>query len=568
MRIETSGITGIDVLRAALPASLILLLAAFPPHVHPDVLAPALALAALAGLMAPPVRRLGLFLPTAALVAVALNLASSLQMLQSLRTMALMTAFVLTGLCCAGAVQNEKRPAVMVLGAIALAGTGLALHGLYQTFFGFGQASAMAEAMGSAIPETIRARLASGRAVSTLGLPATLGGFLAMSIPVTAIWLQRKSMPGPVRIGAGALIAIQAAGLLATRSASALCALGVAAALVVWRRASASSGQRRRTLVVSAWAIAAAGVAGAAIFLALRMSGPMAVDEGSGPLMLRALNWKVALEIAATSPILGAGAGCYGIAFPALREWGMNESQFAHNSYLQILAEGGVLLAVPILIGAVLLARRALRAAAAGGDEALVALGCLAFMAHNVVDFTLFLATTGMAFACLAGLLAPAGRNRGASLALVRPAAAVALVLSAVAVIVGTADRARNAGRGLFVERRLEEALPPARRASRINPIDPDARSLQSQILLEAAAASRNPAGLPEAEAQAERAVRLDPRTPGRWRHLGRVRLARGDLLGAYLALARAAALYPIRIEYREERDQLRERIERVKEKE
>ena len=189
-------------------------------------------------------------------------------------------------------------------------------------------------------------------------------------------------------------------------------------------------------------------------------------------------------------------------------------------------------------------------------------------MAHNVVDFTLFLPTTGMVFACLAGLLAPAPRSRGASLALVRPAAAVALVLSAVAVIVGTADRARDAGRGLFVERRLEEALAPARRASRVNPIDPDASSLQSQILLEAAAASRNPVGLPEAEAEAEKAVRLDPRTPGRWRHLGRVRLARGDLLGAYLALARAAALYPIRIEYREERDQLRERIERAKDQE
>jgi cytochrome c-type biogenesis protein CcmH/NrfG len=109
----------------------------------------------------------------------------------------------------------------------------------------------------------------------------------------------------------------------------------------------------------------------------------------------------------------------------------------------------------------------------------------------------------------------------------------------------------------------LEDALPLVQRASRINPIDPDARALESQILLERAAAARDPADLPRAEALAQKAVQLDPVTPGRWRHLGRVRLARGDLLGAYLALARAAALYPIRIEYREERNQLRDRIAR-----
>ncbi len=516
--------------------------------------------------MAPPMRRLGVAGPAAALVAVALNLAWSMQMLQSLRTIALAAAFVLTGLCCAGvAAQREGRRVWVVLGAVALAGTGLALHGLYQALFVFGEQAAGIEGMGDAIPETIRARIASGRAVGRLGLPAALGGFLAMSIPVTGIFCFRKDVPSAARATAGIFVAIQAAGLLATRSASALCALGVAGALVVWRLARESRGARRRTLVISAWAIAAAGIAGAAIFLALRLAGPGAIDEGSGPLMLRALNWKVALEIAAASPILGAGAGCYGIAFPALREWGMNESRFAHNSYRQVLAEGGLLLGVPILIAAVLLARRAWRAAGAGGGATLLSLACLAFMAHNVVDFTLFLPTTGMVFACLAGLLVGASGQRGtAARALVRPAAAVALALAAVAAIVGTTDRARDASRDLFVARMMDEALPLARRASRLNPIDPEARGLRSQILLEAAAARRNSAGLQQAEALARKAVLLDPRTPGRWRHLGRVRLARGDLLGAYLALARATDLYPIRIEYREERDQLRDRIARA----
>jgi O-antigen ligase len=515
--------------------------------------------------MAPRTKRLGLLASAACLAAISLNVAASLQALQSLRTIALATAFVLTGLCCAGlASLRSGRWAQVVLGAVALAGTGLALHGLHQALFVFGPAAGDG-AMGEAIPEAIRARIASGRALGTLSLPATLGAFLAMSIPVTAMWVFRKNAPVSARAVAATMVAIQGAGLLATRSASALCALGVAGALVVWRLARGSRGARRRTLAISAWAIAAAGIAGAALFLALRLAGPTAADEGSGPLMLRALNWKVALAIAADSPMLGAGAGCYGIAFPALREWGMNEADFAHNSYLQILAEGGVVLGVPILIALALLARRAWRAAGTGSDATLLSLACLAFMAHNVVDFTLFLPTTGMVFACLAGLLAGAGSGRPPRAGTpVRPAALVALALAAVAVVVGSADRARDTARDLLLESRLEEALPPARRAARLNPIDPEARSLQSQILLESAAARRDAAGLGEAEKLAREAVDLDPRTPGRWRHLGRVRLARGDLVGAYLALARAVALYPIRIEYREERDALRQRIVRA----
>ena len=566
-----------------------MLLAALPPHVHPEVLSPALALAALAGLVAP---RLRVSAPAAllAVAAIALNVASSLQTLQSLRTIALMTAFVLTGLCCAGLSPRQRgRWSHLVFAAVALAGSALALHGLQQALFVFGRPEATL-APGGAIPEAIRARIASGRAVGTFGLPGVLGGFLAMSIPITAIWVLDRQRRAPVRVMAGILVAIQCAGLVATRSASALAALGVAGALVLWQRARAADGARRRTLAIRALGIASAGIAIAAVLLALRLSGPTAADEGSGPILLRALNWKVALEIFAGHPILGAGAGCYGIAFPALREWGMNESRFAHNSYLQVLAEGGLLLGVPILMAAACFARRLWRGAAADVETAgvetpsvetlLGSVACLAFMVHNLAVFTVFLPTTGMTFACIAGTRLPAaaeprraarrssvrpvagpGHSRGVRWAPVRPAAGVALALAAFAVVAGTADRARDASGALYVERNLEEALPLAQRASRLNPIDPEARTLESQIRLEIAAARRDPSGLPAAEELAQRAVDLDPRTPGRWRHLGRVRLARGDLTGAYLALARAAALYPIRIEYREERDMLRDRI-------
>jgi cytochrome c-type biogenesis protein CcmH/NrfG len=96
----------------------------------------------------------------------------------------------------------------------------------------------------------------------------------------------------------------------------------------------------------------------------------------------------------------------------------------------------------------------------------------------------------------------------------------------------------------------------------RRNPIDADSRTLLSSILLERTSRHRDESLLDLCEMQALQAVRLDPRTPHRWQHLGRVRLARSDPLGAYIAMARAFELYPIKTEYRDARDHIGRAIE------
>ena len=99
------------------------------------------------------------------------------------------------------------------------------------------------------------------------------------------------------------------------------------------------------------------------------------------------------------------------------------------------------------------------------------------------------------------------------------------------------------------------------------NPWDPEARSLLSHVLLETGLNDQNIEVLREAETQAQRAVDLDPMTPHHWHHLGRVRLARRDPLGAFIALQRATELYPIKIEYRDDRDRVGAALARDKER-
>jgi len=499
----------------------------------------------------------GLLLGVFGLGALAVNIAASYQPMQSARTAALFLTYALAGSGCSRLGRRAKSRR-FVIAAMILTGAALATHGLYQSLVQFGPEGAAAA--GSA-PEAIRARIESGRAVATMGLPGALAGFLAMTLPLTAGLAVGK---GAVRVAALILLGIQGAGLLATRSASGVACLAAAAGIVLWLRGGepAATSGRRRALAIGA---VVAGLIAATALLGLRLSAPGAADEGSGPFALRAGNWKVALKIFEENPAIGAGLGTYGIAFPAHREWGMNEARHAHNSYLQLFAEGGVALgALALLLVCLMLAR----IARAAGEQPWLAAACLAFLLHNTIDFTFFLESTGAVFACAAGLLLGSTAGRPGAGAPEPPAAATRMVfyvpvlsLALFAFLAGRADAARDSARDLALERGAGPALPEARRAVSRNPFDPDSHALLSHLLLERGVGGDDDA-LAESEAEAIAAIDLDARTPHRWSHLADVRLRRGDPVGAYLASARAAELYPIEIRYREQRDAIAALIE------
>jgi hypothetical protein len=261
----------------------------------------------------------------------------------------------------------------------------------------------------------------------------------------------------------------------------------------------------------------------------------------------------------AERPLFGGGLGTYGILFPSHRTWQMNESRFAHNAWLQIGAEAGVLAALAAALLALWFIARLLRtgdaAGSAPGGSFAAAVACAGFLFHNAADFTFYLPSVALPFFCLAGFAAaapgagpPAGRARAGRLA-----ACAALALFAL--WVSSADAQRDRARELALAGPAQNALEAARDAVLLNPIDPESHDLFARLLLEQAASSGDARPLGMAEAHAARAVDLDEMTPGHWNLLGRVRLARSDPQGAYIALHRAARLYPIRIEYRQDRD-------------
>ncbi|QQS39759.1 MAG: O-antigen ligase family protein [Acidobacteriota bacterium] len=106
--------------------------------------------------------------------------------------------------------------------------------------------------------------------------------------------------------------------------------------------------------------------------------------------------WSVALKIFAANPIIGSGLESFGVAFTRYDTWsGIYRVEHAHNDYLQMLSDGGIVgLALVLVfiyflfrsaIGTIRGARDRFRRSAAVGALA----GCFGVMVHSFVDFPL-----------------------------------------------------------------------------------------------------------------------------------------------------------------------------------
>jgi O-antigen ligase len=106
--------------------------------------------------------------------------------------------------------------------------------------------------------------------------------------------------------------------------------------------------------------------------------------------------WPIAIKIFLEHPLIGAGFDAFGSAFSKFDTWnGLLRVEQAHNDYLQILADAGILGFACVAAFIYLLFRKGLATIAAAGngfrrDAAVGALaGCFGIMIHSFFDFPL-----------------------------------------------------------------------------------------------------------------------------------------------------------------------------------
>ncbi len=145
----------------------------------------------------------------------------------------------------------------------------------------------------------------------------------------------------------------------------------------------------------------------------------------------RAHFWAVTLDIIKSYPFIGTGLGSFGVVYTQYdTRNGLFRLEQAHNDYLQVLSDGGIIGAALALAFVVVLFYLALkRAKSQDGFRRGVALaslsGCFAVLVHSFFDFTLHTTSNALLFLVMAALAtlngrvenapAPRKRRRGSS---------------------------------------------------------------------------------------------------------------------------------------------------------
>ena len=176
----------------------------------------------------------------------------------------------------------------------------------------------------------------------------------------------------------------------------------------------------RRNLIVAA---AAVGLVAVVLASVIFLGGEASLLRGIGmqenptdPTSGRMHFWEIAGRIFLDNPIIGAGLDAYGVAFTRYDTWsGLFRVEQAHNDYLQMLADGGLLgfacvVAFVVLLARVSIGTMASRSHDAGRSMAVGALaGCFGILVHSFVDFPLRTPANAFFFLLLVALAARKG---------------------------------------------------------------------------------------------------------------------------------------------------------------
>jgi O-antigen ligase len=134
-------------------------------------------------------------------------------------------------------------------------------------------------------------------------------------------------------------------------------------------------------------------------------------DNTPGALFSRQEIWKDTWKMVRAHPITGSGLGAYNSVFPNYaRHDGMYKVDYAHNDYLQMLSDGGIVGGLLVLVFIALLGSSVWRATRADDPlEAGLALGSgaglFALLVHSAFDFNLQIPSNALLFVFLSAMV-------------------------------------------------------------------------------------------------------------------------------------------------------------------
>jgi hypothetical protein len=294
---------------------------------------------------------------------------------------------------------RDGAAALRIFSALGLATLIVVVVAMDQAFGGLGETREFAANLPNAaeLPGDLKLKLTSNRVFGTLGNPNSLAGFLVVAFgPVLAwIWVRGRGWDARVRWGTMALAGgLMVWCLMLTGSRGGLVSL-VAAALA---GAACMAGTVTRRVL---WGTLAVAVVVAAVFLGMK-------QRGTGSMSARQEYWQGAVAIARDHLWLGTGPGTFGSVYPMYKTGQNEEAQLAHNNYLQMWSDSGVLAFLVFTAMWLVAVKDAFRLARQrAGDAAAVAIcaSLAGWAVHGLVDFDLYVPGLGLPVFLLMGTM-------------------------------------------------------------------------------------------------------------------------------------------------------------------
>jgi O-Antigen ligase len=393
-----------------------------------------------------------------------------------------------------------------VAGTIVVLSLIVSGYGVYQYFWGFDKVyQYIFYSSSDQIVKTPALDIvASRRVFSTLALPGTLWGFLVCALPFHAmLWrTSRRAFDMVLALSATMLLIT---GFL-TRSFGfllGLFVLVVAGVLLRYRRFVWNRVTPVAVLLV---------IAGTLFYSARR-----GVIEGSDPVGLRFKNWVSAWNVFESRP-LGTGLNTFGVVYPEYMQPEANETQYVHNTFLQLLSELGYPLIFALILVLVIHADKLTNVFRSTKPATFwLLLAVAVWIAHNMVDIDVYFPSVGVLGAVLIGTLF--AREYGqfpaapkTSLVITGVFAALMVVFSGMACI---SSELQNRAQIEYDNKKLPAAIQTLQTARSICPINSSLYHDAGNILLELFQKTHQQDLLTQATALFHRAVLLSPEKVG-----------------------------------------------------
>jgi O-antigen ligase len=134
-------------------------------------------------------------------------------------------------------------------------------------------------------------------------------------------------------------------------------------------------------------------------------------NENEPSLVGRLIVWKASMKLISEKPLLGTGLGTFPWSFTRVRPAGLTlRYREAHNDYVQVATEMGLLALIPICWGIFLVFKTGISQLKHTNSRFRAGLilgslgGIVAILVHSLIDFNLQITANGILFSLLIGL--------------------------------------------------------------------------------------------------------------------------------------------------------------------